>query len=167
MMTFSFGSPEALQHSFVPILVFSLVLIIIFGAIVYKAFGVNKWATLAGGILILTASATFSSVNLSTIFYQLQLDKNSVILGFAFPYQQQFSQPFSQFKYVDAITPDPKKDNCHVVLEDIAGVLYHSMDIRVTECQQIQQQIATHMQLKPRPPKPKSMHTPPPVPEGS
>lgn len=167
MIIFSFGNPEALQQSFISILMFSLVLIVIVGAIVYKSFGVNKWATLAGGVLVLTASATFSSVNLSTIFYQLQLDKNSVILGFSFPYQQQFSQPFSQFKYVDAITPDPKKDSCHVVLEDIAGMLYHSMDIGVTECQQIQQQIATQLQLKPRPPKPKSMHTPPPVPEGS
>ena len=165
MMTFSFGSPEALQQSFIPILIFSLVLIVIFGAIVYKAFGLNKWATLAGGVLVLTASATFSSINLSTIFYQLQLDKDSVILGFAFPYPQQFSQPFSQFKYVDAITPDPKKDSCHVVLEDIAGMLYHSMDISVTECQQIQQQIATQLQLKPRPPKPKSAHTPPLPPE--
>ena len=146
---------------------FSLVLIVIVGAIVYKSFGVNKWATLAGGVLVLTASATFSSVNLSRIFYQLQLDKGAMILGFAFPYQQQLSQPFSQFKYVDAISPDPKKDRCHVVLEDISGMFYHSMDIGVAACQHIQQQIAVQLQLKPRPPKPKSKFAPPPVPKGS
>ena len=82
MITFSFGHPEALQQSFISILMFSLVLIVIVGAIVYKSFGVNKWATLAGGVLVLTASATFSSVNLSRIFYQLQLDKGAMILGF-------------------------------------------------------------------------------------
>ena len=167
MITFSFGNPEALQQSLIPILMFGLVLTLIVGGIVYKAFGVNKWATLAGGILVLTASATFSSVNLSTIFYQLQLNKDTVVLGFAFPYQQQWTQPFSQFKYVDAITPDPKKDSCHVVLEDITGMFYHSMDIGVTECQQIQQQIAVQLKLKPRPPKPKSKFAPPPVPAGS
>jgi hypothetical protein len=167
MITFSFGNPEALQQSFIPILIFGLVLTLIVGGVVYKAFGVNKWATLAGGILVLTASATFSSVNLSTIFYQLQLDKNSVILSFAFPYQQQFSQTFNQYKYVDAITPDPNKDRCHVVLEDVTGMIYQSMDIAVSDCEHIQQELATQLQLKPRPPKPKSMHTPPPVPEGS
>jgi hypothetical protein len=167
MMTFSFGSPEVLQQSFIPILIFGLVLTLIVGGVVYKAFGVNKWATLAGGILVLTASATFSSVSLSTIFYQLQLNKNSVILSFAFPYQQQWTQPFSQYKYVDAITPDPKKDSCHVVLEDVTGMFYQSMDVSVVDCEHAQQQIAAQLQLKPRPPKPKSIHTPPPVPEGS
>ena len=167
MITFSFGNPEALQQSLIPILMFGLVLTLIVGGVVYKAFGVNKWATLAGGILVLTASATFSSVNLSTIFYQLQLNKDTVVLGFAFPYQQQWTQPFTQFKYVDAITPDPKQDRCHVVLEDITGMFYQSMDIGVTECQQIQQQIAVQLKLKPRPPKPKSKYAPPPVPKGS
>ena len=80
MITFSFGHPEALQQSCISILMFSLVLIVIVGAIVYKSFGVNKWATLAGGVLVLTASATFSSVNLSRIFYQLQLDKGAMIM---------------------------------------------------------------------------------------
>ena len=167
MITFSFGSPEALQQSFIPIMIFGMVLTLIFGLVVYKAFGVNKWATVAGGVLVLTASATFSSINLSTIFYQLQLDNDSVVLGFAFPYQQQFSQPFSQYKYVDAITPDPKKDRCHVVLEDMNGMFYQSMDISVANCELIQQKIATQLQLKPRPLKPKSKYAPPPVPAGS
>jgi hypothetical protein len=165
MMTFSFGSAEALQQSFLPILIFSLVLTMIIGSVIYKAFGVNKWATIAGGVLVLTASATFSSVNLSTIFYQLQLNKNSVILSFAFPYQQQFSQTFNQYKYVDAITPDPNKDRCHVVLEDITGMIYQSMDIAVSDCEHIQKELAAQLQLKPRPPKPKSIHTPPLPPE--
>lgn len=116
---------------------------------------------------MLTASATFSSVNLSTIFYQLQLDKNTVVLGFAFPYRQQWRQPFNHFKYVDAISPDPKKDSCHVVLEDITGLFYQSMDVSVAACEHTQQQIATQLQLKPRPPKPKSKFAPPPVPAGS
>ena len=63
MITFSFGNPEALQQSLIPILIFGLVLTLIVGGVVYKAFGVNKWATLAGGILVLSAGATLSRVS--------------------------------------------------------------------------------------------------------
>ena len=164
MMTFSFGNAAVLQQSFIPILIISLILTVIVGAIVYKAFGLNKWATLAGGFLLMTASATFSSVNLSTIFYQLQLDKNNLILSFAFPYQQDFTQTFNRYKYVDAITPDPKKDSCHVVLEDMDGMFYQSMDINVSDCERIQQHIAMQLQLSPRPIK-KSKFAPPPIPD--
>ncbi len=164
MMTFSFGNADILQQSFIPIFIISLLLTVVVGFVIYKSFGVNKWATLAGGMLMLIASLTFSSFNLSTIFYQLQLDKSHVTLSFAFPYQQDFTQAFSRYKYVDAITPDPNKDSCHVVLEDVDGMFYHSMDINVRDCERIQQHIATQLQLAPRPIK-KSKFAPPPIPD--
>lgn len=167
-MNFIFASPDAVSQAFYPILVISLCLTLLVCTIVYKAFGVNKTATVVAGVLMMIASTTFSSFNLSTIFHRLQLVDGKVILDFSFPYQQTLSQPFEQFRYVDAITPDSKNPiYCHLVLEDIQGMLYQSVDIAASDCERIQQQIASQLQLKPRPVKPKSRHAPPLPPEPS
>jgi hypothetical protein len=160
-MTFDFGNPDLLQQSFWPILLLSLVIAALISVLVYKIFGLSKWATAAISLLMLTACATFSSFSLSTIFYRLTVSDNTVELSFAFPYRQTVSKAFSDFRYVDAIRPSAEFDSCHVVLEENDGMLYQSMDLNSKDCEQTQQLLASTLQLKPRPPKPKSVHTPP------
>ncbi|MBK7301568.1 MAG: hypothetical protein IPI79_15530 [Moraxellaceae bacterium] len=48
-----------------------------------------------------------------------------------------------------------------MVLEDTQGMLYQSLDIDVARCESTQQSLMQSLQLKPRPPKPKSSHSPP------
>lgn len=160
-MNFTFGSPELISQSFYPILFISLLLTGVICTIVYKAFDVNKWVALAAGVLMLIASATFSSFNLSTIFYQLSAQDKTLNLYFAFPYPQSRQLAFEQIRYADAVIPEAKADKCHVVLEDKNGMLYQSLDIAVSECQRIRQQLANAMALQPRPLPKKSVHTPP------
>lgn len=160
-MIVEFGTAAQISGSIYGILAISVMLSCLMCLLVYKVFGVNKWAALTAAILMVSASLTFSSVNLSAIFYRLQLNEQQLALNFAFPndYQQRFAA--TEFAYVDAITPNPKKDLCHVVLEDKQGLLYQSLDIPVKRCEQTQQQLMQALQLKARPPKPKSRHAPP------
>lgn len=160
-MNFIFGDPELISQAFYPILAISLILNGVVCAIVYKAFGVNKWLVLGAGVLMLIASATFSSFNLSTIFYQLSVQDKTLNLYFAFPYRQSRQLAFTEVRYADAITPEAKTDNCHVVIEDKTGMLYQSLDLHSRECQQIQQQLMQTLHLSPRPLPKKSMHSPP------
>ncbi len=160
-MTFDFGNPDILQQSFWPILLLSLVIAALICALVYKIFGLGKWATLAIAMLMLIATATFCSFNLSTIFYRLAVSDNTVVMSFAFPYRQTVTKAFTDFRYVDAIRPTAQLDSCHVVLEANDGMLYQSMDLNAKDCEQTQQLLASTLQLKTRPPAPKSVHTPP------
>ena len=163
-MIFEFGTAAQISGSIYSILAISVVLSSLMCLLVYKVFGANKWAVLSAGVLMVSASLTFSSVNLSAIFYRLQLNEQQLALNFAFPndYQQSFAT--TEFVYIDAVTPNPKKDLCHIALEDKQSVLYQSLDIPVKRCEQIQQQLMQILQLKARPPKPKSSHAPPPLP---
>ena len=118
---------------------------------------VSRFQTINLGL----ASATFSSFNLSTIFYQLSVQDKTLNLYFAFPYRQSRQLAFTEVRYADAITPEAKTDNCHVVIEDKTGMLYQSLDLHSRECQQIQQQLMQTLHLSPRPLPKKSMHSPP------
>lgn len=160
-MIFEFGTATQISQSIYSILLISLVLTSLMCLLVYKVFGVNKWAVLVAGLLMVSATTTFSTFNLSTMFYRLEQQSQQLVLFLAVPneYEQRFD--IKTIKYVDAITPDPKKNKCHVVLEDVQGMLYQSLDIEVTRCKSIQQSLMQSLQLKPRPPKPKSKHSPP------
>ena len=164
MMTFTFGTATQISYALYPIVIISFLLTLFMCGLVYKIFGLPRWMVLVAGVLLLTASTSFSVFNLSTMFYRLTLQPQQVLLDFAVPHVHQ--QPFdvTLIRYVDAITPNPKQDLCHVVLEDTQGMLYQSLDIDVSRCQAIQQQLMLNLQLKPRPPKPKSSHSPPPLP---
>jgi hypothetical protein len=95
------------------------------------------------------------------MFYRLEVQPQQLVLSFAVPNQYKQNFDTKTIKYVDAITPNPKNDLCHVVLEDTQGMLYQSLDIEVSRCESIQQSLMQSLQLKPRPPKPKSKHSPP------
>ena len=163
-MIFEFGTAAQISQSIYPILIISIVLTSLMCLLIYKVFGVNKWAVLAAGVLMVSASLTFSTFNLSTMFYRLEVQPQQLVLSFAVPSQYKQNFDTKIIKYVDAITPNPKNDLCHVVLEDTQGMLYQSLDIEVTRCESIQQSLMQSLQLKPRPPKPKSSHSPPPLP---
>ena len=163
-MTFIFGSAEQIAQSIYPILAISTLLTLLVCLLVYKVFDISKWIMVALAVLLLTATATFSTFNLSTMFYQLSLQGQQVTITLAVPdvYRQSFQA--HQLKYVDAVTPNPKYDLCHVVLEDSQGMLYQSLDTDVKRCEDIQKTLVQALQLKARPPKPKSSHSPPPLP---
>ncbi|PTQ86707.1 hypothetical protein [Agitococcus lubricus] len=161
---FVFGSPESIYQSFYAIFAISSVITLLMCLIVYKSFGLNKWATLFAGLLLLSASLTFSSFNLSTIFYRLDTQGQMLHLDFAFPYNYQQQRAFTEFRYVDAITPDPKIARCHVVLEDRQGLLVQSLDLAPSHCQSIRNKLKTLLNLSDRPVK-KSKFSPPPLPD--
>ena len=163
-MIFEFGTAAQISQSIYPILIISVILTSLMCLLIYKVFGVNKWAVLAAGVLMVSASLTFSTFNLSTMFYRLEVQPQQLVLSFAVPSQYKQNFDTKTIKYVDAITPNPKNDLCHVVLEDTQGMLYQSLDIEVTRCESTQQSLMQSLQLKPRPPKPKSSHSPPPLP---
>jgi hypothetical protein len=72
-MIFEFGTATQISQSIYPILFISLVLTSLFMCLlVYKVFGVNKWAVLVAGLLMVSATTTFSTFNLSTMFYRLE-----------------------------------------------------------------------------------------------
>ena len=163
-MTFIFGTAAQIAQSIYPILGISFILTMVVCFLIYKIFGLEKWMIGGLAFLLLTASATFSTFNLSTMFYELHLQNQQVTITLAVPdvYRQRFQA--SQLKYVDAVTPDPRQNLCHVVLEDTQGMLYQSLDTDVKRCEDIQKTLVQALQLKPRPPKPKSKHSPPPLP---
>lgn len=163
-MMFIFGSAEQIAQAMYPILAISSFLTLLVCLLVYKVFGLHKGITLALAVLLLVASATFSVFNLSAMFYQLQLQGQQITITLSVPnvYQQTFQA--HQLKYIDAITPNPQKDICHIALEDMHGMLYQSLDIDVKRCENIQKTLVHALQLKARPPKPKSSHSPPPLP---
>jgi hypothetical protein len=53
--------------------------------LVYKVFGVNKWAVLVAGVFMVSATTTFSTFNLSTMFYRLEQESQQLVLSFAVP----------------------------------------------------------------------------------
>ena len=60
-MTFIFGSAEQIAQSIYPILAISTLLTLLVCVLVYKVFGISKWIMVALAVLLLTATATFST----------------------------------------------------------------------------------------------------------
>ena len=79
-MMFIFGSAEQIAQSIYPILAISTLLTLLVCLLVYKVFGISKWIMVALAVLLLTATATFSTFNLSTMFYQLMLRSSDMNL---------------------------------------------------------------------------------------